>query len=542
VLGARPNEGEPECMSERLSMRKVREILRLTYECGRSQREVALSCEVGSATVSEYLKRARDSGLGWAEANGLSDAEIEARLFQRVGTMEPSPREAVDFEWVHRELRRTGVTLQLLWAEYHQGVIARGEAARPYRYSQFCDLYGRWRSKLALSMRQVHRAGEKAFVDYSGKKLHIADPNTGEVHDVELFIVVLGASNYTYAEATRTQTLPDFVGSTVRAFEYFGCVPHVLVPDQLRSAVSGPDRYEPDVNPTYCEMAEHYGVAVIPARPGRPRDKAKVEAGVLVAQRWILASLRNRTFFTLDELNGAIAELLEHLNERPFQKVEGCRRSAFESIDRPAMKPLPMWRYEMAEWARAKVNIDYHVAFEDRYYSVHHALVGERVELRATSSAVEILHRGERIASHRRSYGPKRAFVTADEHKPRSHRDYGRWPPERMITWAATFGPNVARVVEQTMKRYPHPELGYRASLGLIRCAQKYGAQRTDAACARGIAASGQSGPTRKYIESILKRRLDLVAPPEPMPIPPPQPHENVRGGGYYDKEETRDQ
>jgi transposase len=526
-------------MSERLTMRKVREILRLRHDCGRPLREIAVSCAVGPATVSDYLARAQAAGLTWAQAATLSDAEVEARLFRQVGRNEPAARMPIDFEWVHGELRRTGVTLQLLWAEYQESAAARGTRGRAYQYSQFCDLYASWRQKLAVSMRQVHRAGEKGFVDYSGKKPVLIDSQSGEVIEVELYVLVLGASNYTYAEATRTQKLGDFVGSTVRAFDYFGAAPHVLVPDQLRSAVSGPDHYEPDINTTFLEMASHYGVAIIPARPRRPRDKAKVEAGVLLAQRWILARLRNRVFSDLRTLNGAIAELLDELNERPFKKLEGCRRSAFESIDRPAMKPLPARRYELGEWSKARVNVDYHLVFDERLYSVPVALVGERVEIRATVTTVEILHGGERVASHARSYGRKGTATTCDEHRPRTHREYGQWPPERMVGWAASFGPNVRQVVECILARYPRPELGYRAALGMMRLAQKHGAVRTDAACARALSVSGPGGPTRKYVEAILKLRLEQLPLQTQETTSTAALHENVRGGDYYAKEET---
>jgi transposase len=524
-------------------MRKIREVLRLKFECDCSHRAIAASCELSPGSVSDYLQRAKEASLTWEQAAAMSDAQVEARLFRQVGYHEPTRRTPVDFAWVHRELSRMGVTLQLLWAEYVQAVAARADGARAYQYSQFCDAYARWRATLAISMRQVHRAGEKLFIDYSGKKPRLVDRETGEVIEVELFVAVLGASNYTYAEATRTQSKADFVASTVRAFEYFGCVPDVLVPDQLRSAVRGPDRYEPDLNVTYLEMAQHYGVAVIPARPGKPKDKSKVEGGVLIAQRWILACLRNRTFHSLDALNVAIAELLERLNARPFQKLDGCRRSAFESLDRPAMKPLPSHRYEMADWGNARVNVDYHIVFDDRYYSVHHTLIGVRVEVRATVSTVEILHDRERVASHRRSYGSKGTFVTHEEHRPVAHRDRTPWPPERMIAWGASFGPHVARVVELTLGRYPHPEQGYRACLGTLRCAQKYGAARMDAACAQALRVAGPLGPRRKYIEAMLKRGLEqrpIDAPAAPS-VQRTFVHENVRGGDYYDKEENGD-
>ena len=525
-------------------MRKVREVLRLRFEVGCSQREIQASTGLSKGSVSDYLKRAAACGVGWAEARSLSDADVEARLFRTVGRNEPAGRTPIDWSWVHVELRRPGVTLLLLCAEYQRAARERDDGTRPYQYSQFCDLYNAWRKTLAYSMRQVHRAGEKLFVDYSGKKPHVVDPKTGEVTEVELFVAVLGASNYTFAEATRSQKKDEFVASTIRALEYIGGVPELVVPDQLRSAVSGPDRYDPELNPTYLELAQHYGFAVIPARPAKPRDKAKVEGGVLIAQRWILACLRNRTFFSLDELNEAIAALLEKLNARPFQKLEGCRRSAFEALDRPALKPLPGHRYERADWEKGKVHVDYHVEFDDRFYSVPCSLIGARVEIRATTAVVEILFRGQRVASHLRSFGRKGTFVTCDSHKPKRHADYGEWPPERMLDWAASIGPSVRAVVEKIFARYPRPELGYRPFLALTRDAKTFGHHRLDAACARGLALAGPYGPTRKSIHAILARNLETAPLPEDTtpPLPPRNPHDNIRGPNYFDqKEETGD-
>jgi transposase len=523
-------------MSERHSMRKIREVLRLKYELRLGHRAIAASCAIGKASVSDYLKRADRAGLTWEHAKTLSDAEIESRLFRHVGRNEPSARAPIDFAWVHRELRQTGVTLHLLWLEYQVATAQRGRET-PYQYSQFCDLYATFRDRLEPSMRQVHRAGEKAFVDYSGKKPHIVDRDTGEVIEVELFVMVLGASNYTYAEATRTQRLVDFVGSNVRALDYYGCVPEIIVPDQLRSAVRGPHRYDPEINPTYMEMAQHYGIAIIPARPRRPKDKAKVEVGVQVAQRWILACLRNRTFFSLAELNAAIAELLERLNARPFQKLDGCRQSAFESIDRPAMKPLPQTRYQLADWKDATVNIDYHVDYLGRFYSVPHAMIGAEVEVRATAMTVEILHGGERVVAHERSYGPKGTAVTLEAHRPKSHRDYGQWPPSRIVSWAGSIGPSAASVVERILADKPHPEQGYRSCMALIRTAKQYGYERTEAACRRALSIGA---PTRKSVEAILKRGLDRVPLEDADAAPRIVVHENIRGGDYFDKKEDK--
>jgi transposase len=523
-------------MSERLSMRKIRELLRLKH-LGRSQRQIASSLCVAVGTVSGQLRRAREASMTWELAREMTDTELESALFRDCGRNVAATRAAIHYSYVHEELHRNGVTLQLLWSEYLDRVAARGDGTKPYQYSQFCELYGAWRSRLQPSMRIVHRAGEKAFVDYSGKKPRLWDRETGEAREVELFVMVLGASNYTYAEATLTQRLPDFVGSTIRGFEFFDGVPEVLVPDQLRSAVKGPDRYEPDINVTYLEMAQHYGVVVIPARPRRPKDKAKVEVGVQVVQRWILARLRHRRFFELDELNQAIWELLDELNARPFQKLEGSRKSAFESLDQPVLRPLPGVRYELAERKTARVNIDYHVEYDGRYYSVPYDRVHAEVEVRATATLVEIFQAGERVASHRRSLERRGSSVTDPSHRPANHR-HQVWPPERLIGWGASFGPSVARVVELTLARYVNPEQGYRACLGLMRTAQQHGGPRMNAACERALSVGIVGGPRRKYIEAILKRGLER----EPVPAAAetrtsPITHENVRGGDYYDKE-----
>jgi transposase len=517
-------------------MRKIREVIRLRLECQRSHRQIAASCGISPASVSDYLKRAKLAGLEWSDIRELSEEQVEARLFQYAGRNEPQLRTAIDYAWLQRELPRIGVTLQLLWSEYEQSALARSE--RPYSYSQFCELFASWRGKRRLSMRQVHRAGEKSFVDYSGKQPHIVDAATGETRDVELFVAVLGASNYTFCEATLTQRLPDFIASNTRALEYFGAVPEILVPDQLRSAIRGPDRYDPDINRSFLRFAQHYGLTVIPARPGKPKDKPKVETGVLIAQRWILARLRNHTFFSLAALNAVIAELLEELNTRQFKKLDGNRRSAFESIDRPVMRPLPPHRYQYCDWTRARVGIDYHAEFDHRLYSVPHPLVAARIEVCASVSTIELWHNGARVALHRRSYGPKGTAVTLPEHRPISHRDYGDWPPERMVAWGASYGSHVEEVVVRTLARYPHPEMGYRPVLGIVRCAEKYGAARTNAACERALRVCGTSAPHRKHIEAILQRRLDGL-PEQPAEARPRAGlHDNVRGGAYFDKEE----
>ncbi len=516
----------------RHTMRRIREVLRLKHELGRNHRQISAATGLSKGSVSTYLKRAREAGLTWESAAELSEHELEARLFKEPGRNAPAGRVPVDFDWVHREMRRRGVTLQLLWVEYRDAATDDPQARRPYQYSQFCDRYRQFKGRVDASMRQHHRAGEKAFLDYSGLRPSIVDRTSGEVIEVELYVATMGASSFTFAEATRSQKRDDFIASTARAFEYFGGVPKITVPDQLRSAVSGPDRLDPEINPVFAEFGEHYGTAIIPARPRRPKDKSKVEVAVQVAQRWILARLRNTTFFSLEDLNAAISELLEELNDRSFQKLEGSRRSQFESIDKPALGPLPPRRFEPSTWKKAKVHIDYHVEFERRYYSAPHHLIGTYVFVRATTTSIELLVDGRRIASHSRNYGPKGSFTTDDSHRPKSHRQWGAWSPQRIIEWASELGPNTGRVVERIITDRPHPEQGYRSCLALISDTKRYSQERVEAACARALRIGA---PTRRSVVAILRNNLDQVpedAEDEQLSLP--VEHENVRGGDYY--------
>jgi transposase len=520
-------------------MRRIREVLRLSFENHLTHRQISASTGMSKGTVGEYLKRAAASGLTWATAQEMDDSAVEARLFRMVGQCEPPSRVPIDFPWVHQEMRKSAVTLMLLWNEYVEASRAGPMAGMmPYGYSQFCDLFARYQGHVDVTMRQVHAAGEKVFIDYSGKQPCIYDKATSEVIEVELFVGVLGASNYTFAEATRTQTKQDFCASTVRMFEFFGATPRVVVPDQLRSAVKGPDRYDPEINPTYADLARHYEIAIVPARAGEPRDKAKVEGGVRIAQRWIMACLRNRRFFSLEELNAAISELLVRLNGRSFQKMEGCRRSAFESMDRPAMKPLPATRWQYVEHKKARVNIDYHVELDGRLYSVPYQLVREQMDLRFNASVVEIFHRGKRVATHARLWSPKGTASTQQEHRPKSHLDYGEWSPSRLVAWAATKGPDVGALVEHILQTRAYPEHAYRSCMAIIRDAKAYPADRYNAACRRALQIGA---PTRFSLRSILKKGLDHAALPDDFDPPPGPSHDNVRGADYYDRKETED-
>ncbi len=503
-------------------MRQIREILRLKHERGLRNRAIARACGVGVGTVSEYVSRARRAGFCWPLPPELDDMALEAQLFPR-----PAPgqqRAAPDLAWVHQELKKTGVTLHLLWEEYRE-VHPQG-----YGYSQFCELYRRYFRKLKPSMRQQHRAGEKTFIDFSGKRPHIVDPKTGEEIAVELFVAALGASGYTYAEATLTQQLHDWTAVHVRMLEYFEGCTDLWVPDQLRSAVSRPCRYEPEVNRSYQELARHYGAVVIPARPRKPKDKAMVESMVLVAQRWILARLRNYTFFSLAELNAAISKLLEELNARPLQKLGVSRKELFERLDRPALKPLPVSRYEIGQWTKCRVNIDYHVEVERHPYSVPYQLIGEELEARYTATTVEIFYKGKRLDSHLRRYDHQPS--TKSEHMPSAHRAHAEWTPSRLIHWAEKTGPATGRLVEGILKSRPHPEQGYRACLGLMRLGRRYGAERLESASARAEHLRSYSYRTVKNILAAAQDRLPLEDEPAVVAVTPV--HENIRGGSYY--------
>lgn len=508
-------------------MRQIRQILRLKYDKGLSHRAIARACSVGVGTVGDYVGRARLAGLSWPLPAELDDAALEAKLFPPPPP-QGTPRPLPDFAWVHKELRRAGVTLQLLWHEYIE------EHPSGYKYTQFCVRYRAWQKKLKPSMRQVHRAGEKAFVDYSGKRPRIVDRDSGELIEVELFVGVLGASNHTYAEATPSQELDYWIASHIRMLEYFGGSPEIWVPDNLKSGVTKACRYEPLINRTYGELAEHYGAVVIPARAYRPKDKAKVEVGTQVVQRWILARLRNLTFFSLADLNRAIREQLDVLNERPMQKLGTSRRELFERIERPALIPLPSSRYELAEWKSCRVNIDYHVAVDHNYYSVPHQLLHEEVEARYTHTTVEILWKGKRVASHPRLRGKGR-YATRPEHMPAAHRAHAEWSPSRLIAWAEKTGPATGRVVAGILDALRHPEQGYRACLGIMRLGKSYGPERVEAACER----AEHLGSCRyQTVKNILAQGMDRLPLDDQEPLTSSVPaHGNIRGADYYDRD-----
>jgi len=519
---------EVQVPGKRVSMRKTREVLRLCFDLKLGQRQIARSANISQSTVHDYLERFTAAGLSWPLPAEMSEAQLEAALFpatQGKNLALDSDRPLPDFAHLHEELQQhKHTTRQLLWEEY------RTTFPEGYGYSQFCQLYRHWKQERDLVLRQEHRPGEKLFVDWAGATIPIHDPQTGEVRPAPLFVAVLGASNYTYAEADEDQQMASWIGAHVRTFEFLGGCPQLVVPDNAKTGVSKPCRYEPDLNPTYQEMAAHYGVGVLPTRPRKPRDKAKVEVGVQIAERWIIAALRHRQFFSLAELNRAIGELVEKLNQRPFKKREGSRQSLFLEVDQPALRPLPAERFDLSMWSQATVNIDYHIQFEGSFYSVPYHLARQAVEVRATPTIIEIFHKGQRVASHLRAHKPYTA-VTNSEHRPASHRAHLDWPPSRMIAWARTVGPRTTEVVEKILEAFPHPEMGYRSCLGIIRLGQRYPVQRVEAAAERALLTGAVS---YKSLDSILRHRLDQQ-PLDPPAARPLAGHDNIRGAAYFE-------
>jgi transposase len=491
----------------RLSMRKIKDVLRLTHDVHLNTRQVALSLNISRSTVTNYQDRAQKAGLSWPLPEDLTEEALEQKLFPSPVCVEAPAKALPDFDYIYRELKahkKFNLTLDQLWREY------REQQADGYQYSQYCQLYRDYRSKLDYSMRQDHKGGEKLFVDY-GEGLSLIDPQSGDLIKTELFVAVWGASTCTFAEASLTQQLPDWIGSHVRAFEYFGCAPKIVVPDCLKSAVSRACRYEPDINPTYADMASHYGICVIPARPARPKDKAKVENGVLIA-------------------NVAIAELLERLNNRALRKIKQSRHELFVLFDQPNALGLPQKSYQYAAWKIATVNIDYHIEVDDHYYSVPYQLKSEKLQVRLSAYTVEAFRKGQRVASHIRSFVPHQ-HTTLKEHMPPAHRKYSEWSPDRFIRWAEKTGPHTARLVKTIIESRAHPEQGYRSCLGILRLDKHYPKERLENAAARALRYSNLS---LRALRKILENGLDRLEEKDSGPTAVLPAHDNIRGGQYY--------
>ncbi len=513
----------------KLSMRKVNEVGRLNAY-GLSNRQIAKSCNIARSTVADYLSRLKAARLSWPFPPDMTEDELDARLFpgherKRSQGSRPVP----EWEEIHKELRQKGVTKQLLWEEYLE--------THPdgYQYSQFCERYRCWSKDIDVCMRRTYKAGEKLFVDYAGMTMPVTDPATGEVRRAQIFVAALGASHYIYAEATWTQQLSDWIVSHTHVYEHIGGVTDITSPDNLKSGVTKACWYDPDMNKTYADMAQHYNTAVVARRPGKPQDGAKVESGVQIVERQVLARLRDHTFFSLSELNKAINELVARVNKQPFQKLDYSRQELFNELDKPALKALPSSRYELARFLTPKVNIDYHIEVEGHYYSVPYDLRGQKVEVRLTTRMVEVLHKNKRVASHVRN-NKKGKHTTVTEHMPKAHREHLEWTPTRIIQWASKIGPHCAACAEHIIQNRQHPEQGYRACLGIVRLSKSYDSARVDAACRRALSLDVCS---YRSIKSILKTQKDK----EPLPGDESvvktysKSHENVRGSGYYTME-----
>ena len=507
-------------------MRKAREILRLKYEAGLTNRQIGTSLKLSHVSVGKYLKQAQAAGLGWPLPEAMAEDELAGMLRSSQPPPEKARRYLPDMAQIYQEMRRKGVTLYLLWEEYLH------EHPDGYGYTQFCEYYSRYLSQQEEpSLRQQYKGGEKLFVDWSGDTIAYLDGPEGGICQASLFVAVLGASNYTYAHAFASRKQPEWIEGHIGAWEYMGGVAALTVPDNEKTGVDRACRYEPKVNRVYQDLASHYGTVILPARPRSPQDKAKVESGVLNAQRRIMAVLRNRTFFSLGELNAAIAVALKELNERPFQKWPGNRSELFESLDKPTLKPLPISRYELADWREAKVNIDYHVQADWHLYSVPYHLVNQTVEVSLTLRCVEIFWQGKRVAVHARSTR-RNAATTETAHRPKSHQQHLEWTPSRLIQWAQNeVGESGGKVVNIILDTQPHPESGYRQCLGLMRLGRHYGKQRLEHACTRALQTEACS---YQSIKSMLDTGTDRCPLPTTGPASPPVVHPNLRGANYY--------
>lgn len=509
--------------TKRLPMRQIRDVLRLRHESRLSYRQIGESLGIGTSTVHDVLRRAERAGLSWPVPPDVADDALEEAVYPPPPAIETDRRPRPDWAYVHRELRRKDVTLELLWDEYRTQHPEDG-----FGYSWFCQHYRDWAGRLKPTMRQTHVAGDTLFVDFAGRTMDVVTPATGAVRTAAVFVAVLGASNYTYAEAVWSQALPDWIAAHTRAFAFFEGCPRLVVPDNVKSAIIKACFFEPQVQRSYAEMLRHYGAAPLPARPAKPRDKAKVEVGVQVVQRWILARLRNRTFTSLEDLNAAIRTLLEDLNTRRMRHLGASRRELFERIEKPALKPLPTEPYVFAEWRRARVGLDYHIKVEEHVYSVPYALLREEVEVRLTATTLEVFHRSKRVAVHVRGQG--RGQTTLNEHMPSSHRRYKGWTVERIQRDALAVGPATAGLIDAILTSRPHPEQGFRSAVGILRLAKSYGEERLEAACERALAIGARSFTS---VQSILKAKLDrayIAAPSEPAVLH----HANIRGPRSY--------
>lgn len=509
----------------RITMRQIREVLRLHFDARLSIRKISASTKISVGAIQKLLKKAQELEIPWPLPDKLDDATLASKFYPKADTRVSTRFHIPDWALMHQELKRKGMTKVLLWEEYSAQF-----PNRCYSYSQFCDRYLHWQKKQRRSMRQIHKAGEKLFVDYAGQTVPIVNGSTGEIRHAQIFVAVMGASNYTYVEATWSQQLSDWLGSHVRAFEFLGGVPEIVVPDNLKSGVTKACRYEPELNPSYHQLANHYNVAVIPARPYKPKDKSKAELGVLIIERWILARLRHQTFFSLTELNQCISALLVGVNQKPFKQFIGNRQQSFEQLDKPVLRALPPYAYQFVDIKPAKVNIDYHIQYKQHFYSVPHHLVGEKVLLHASDKLLQVYFNSQLITSHVRKHIP--GTSTEPAHMPKRHSKHQQWTPQRLLNWGKSIGVDVQHWVQRQLNSKHHPEQAYRACLGLLNLSRNYPEERLNKACA---IANKQGLYRVKQVKSILVSNLDkLPQSNEQETLSIPQDHENIRGPKDY--------
>jgi transposase len=499
-------------------MRKIKDVLRLKLDAKLSHEQIAGALGISKGVVTKYVGLAAAAGLDWPAVQDADEITLERRLL--VAPQKPRNHVQPDYGRLHQELRRKGMTLMLLWEEYRADHADR----QTYAYSQFCDNYRRFARRLKRSMRQIHRGGEKLFIDYAGPTIALTDGSRAHI-----FVAAMGASSYTFACATPRETMADWLESTARALSFYGGVTQLIVPDNPRALIADANRYEPRSNDTVLDFARHYGTSILPARPYHPQDKAKAESAVQIVERWIMARLRHQQFASVHEVNQAVTPLLTRLNEKPFQKLPGSRASTFAALDAPALLPLPLQRYEMAHFKTVKAHIDYHVEVERHRYSVPHALVGQVLEARITTAVIELMHRGQRVASHARS-SQHGGFTTIAAHMPAAHRAHMEWTPQRLINWGQSIGPATAEAVTRLMQENKHPEHGYRACLGLLSLAKRFGKPRLEAGCTLAL----QIGACQyRHVRDILVNNRDQSAPVTAGDWVSPN-HAHVRGPGYY--------
>lgn len=507
---------------QRMDMRKIKEVLRLKYGLKKSQREISQVCGIGKTTTLEYLRRARAAGLTWPLPEAITEAELEQKLFPKE-PVKPKEKTPIPFQYIFEELKRPNVTLSVLWEEYKQ--------ANPngYQYSCFCEQTRKYIGSVNYSMRQEHKAGEKAFLDF-GDGLKIVDMITGKEILTEIFVFVWGASQKLYAEAVFSEDMASWIKVNNNALQSFGCCPKALVPDNLKAAVITANRYEPVLNRTYEDFSEHYGTVILPARSRKPRDKPLAENGVKLSKRWILARLRNKIFTSLEELNAAIRALLIVFNSKKMKRFGKSRDELFFALDKPNALPLPEKPYEYAQWKKAKVNINYHVSFQKHDYSVPYTYIHKEVEIKTTKDLLEVYFKGQRVCSHRISRIVN-GYTTVKEHMPPSHQKHLEWTPERILEWSGKAGTHVRTLVEKIMATRRHPEQGYKSCLGIIRLKSTYSAEKINLACQRAVEYNALS---YKGVKNILVNGMAERKPHALTVSRAPENHSNIRGSEYF--------